>query len=518
MFKVFEPIDTMGFPSLKVTIQILNKKIPAEADFKILDEDKKEVPFALNRYESPLSKGTPRNRLVFFVVETSAFTAGLPLDNIKKSLTASLDFLEEGDKVNIGYFGKPQEEEEKVLNVVSAEFTNNKNRLREAIRSKLRAETDTNLTNNDLYKGIYEAIKYMDEYKEDVAKLLIILCSTVNKTNSPIGAGNCIDKANRAGLALNIIGHRIEGGKFASERENFMLMSDKTNGLFAIAKNSSEIKNALNDFIKSTAKNDSEADKDKYVLSFNTNQPADGKSHQFEIQYAGEKQVITYVSPDRKNSGAANSFLSSYGIFILLGVGILVGFALWRYNEYRIRKREEEEAAAEAAAQAEQERLRKEVEEQARIKALEEQNIRLQEQLRAKEAEIQRAIEVSQYFQKEIKQREEEEEAKKKLRQTMIASGASTPTLHVVAGALNKQFPLNKPTITIGRNPNNDIMIPEQTVSGFHATITIENGSFILTDRNSTNGTFVNGSRIVRHLLKAGDIIKLGSASAKFEI
>ncbi|NJL14047.1 MAG: FHA domain-containing protein [Microscillaceae bacterium] len=72
--------------------------------------------------------------------------------------------------------------------------------------------------------------------------------------------------------------------------------------------------------------------------------------------------------------------------------------------------------------------------------------------------------------------------------------------------------------MTIGRAANNDVAIPEQTVSSKHATITVQNGSFFINDLGSTNGTFVNGSRIDSKILKSGDLIKFGAAQARFEI
>lgn len=47
-----------------------------------------------------------------------------------------------------------------------------------------------------------------------------------------------------------------------------------------------------------------------------------------------------------------------------------------------------------------------------------------------------------------------------------------------------------KDRITIGRNPGNDLILPSKWVSGEHCNIDFESG--VLTDLNSTNGTFVN--------------------------
>jgi serine/threonine-protein kinase len=51
---------------------------------------------------------------------------------------------------------------------------------------------------------------------------------------------------------------------------------------------------------------------------------------------------------------------------------------------------------------------------------------------------------------------------------------------------------LSKPTLTIGRRPDNDIAVPEATVSSQHVTMRWSNGSWSFEDMGSTNGTYVD--------------------------
>ena len=71
---------------------------------------------------------------------------------------------------------------------------------------------------------------------------------------------------------------------------------------------------------------------------------------------------------------------------------------------------------------------------------------------------------------------------------------------------------LDKPTIRIGRNPDNDIVIHDKSVSGRHALLEFHKNSYILTDLQSTNGTFINGKKIKTKKLKGEHRIKLGAA------
>lgn len=74
-------------------------------------------------------------------------------------------------------------------------------------------------------------------------------------------------------------------------------------------------------------------------------------------------------------------------------------------------------------------------------------------------------------------------------------------------------FVLDKEVITLGRAPTNDIVIAEPQVSRQHARIMRQDDALVIEDLGSTNGTFVNGMRLVGpHVLLGGDVIGLGDA------
>ena len=73
-----------------------------------------------------------------------------------------------------------------------------------------------------------------------------------------------------------------------------------------------------------------------------------------------------------------------------------------------------------------------------------------------------------------------------------------------------KEAQLTKDRTTLGRRPYNDIVIDHLAVSGEHAVIALEKGAFVLQDRNSTNGTYVNGARVTTHALADKDRIEIG--------
>ena len=82
---------------------------------------------------------------------------------------------------------------------------------------------------------------------------------------------------------------------------------------------------------------------------------------------------------------------------------------------------------------------------------------------------------------------------------------------------INKQMiPLTKPLTTLGRQIGNDIVFQEEFLSRFHAEIIQEQDKYVLVDKNSTSGTFVNGTRIDRCVLNSGDLIALANIYIMF--
>ena len=74
----------------------------------------------------------------------------------------------------------------------------------------------------------------------------------------------------------------------------------------------------------------------------------------------------------------------------------------------------------------------------------------------------------------------------------------------------NLLYELEDKVTTIGRDPQNDLVLEGNGISRFQATLYRSEGQFYLLDHGSTNGTFVNGCRIAADTgfgLRHGDII-----------
>lgn len=65
--------------------------------------------------------------------------------------------------------------------------------------------------------------------------------------------------------------------------------------------------------------------------------------------------------------------------------------------------------------------------------------------------------------------------------------------------------------VTIGRAMDNTLCANSDGVSSHHARIYIESGTLMIEDLNSTNGTFINGQRIIKSELSINSCVYLGS-------
>jgi len=77
-------------------------------------------------------------------------------------------------------------------------------------------------------------------------------------------------------------------------------------------------------------------------------------------------------------------------------------------------------------------------------------------------------------------------------------------------GQVIKDYPFPKGSVTIGRRKENTIVFTNREVSSSHARIDKVGTDYILTDLQSTNGTFVNSLKVLSHRLSHGDRISIG--------
>ena len=87
---------------------------------------------------------------------------------------------------------------------------------------------------------------------------------------------------------------------------------------------------------------------------------------------------------------------------------------------------------------------------------------------------------------------------------------ASPKLLLSTASQHLRQIVIDKPRLTIGRRPYNNIMLDDLTVSGEHALLLTRAGASVIEDLRSRNGTLVNDEPVIQRALLDGDRIEIG--------
>lgn len=82
--------------------------------------------------------------------------------------------------------------------------------------------------------------------------------------------------------------------------------------------------------------------------------------------------------------------------------------------------------------------------------------------------------------------------------------------------AVIKEIPLDKPSLSVGRKPDNDVVIDNPAISSHHCKVVMKGDTYYVEDLESTNGTFVNEKRIVKSGLHDQDVIGVAKHALVF--
>ena len=460
------PTDTTKFPEVKTVVSVKSNEQPQKTDFKVI-EDGTPLEFTLKLVQE---NSNNKQTAVFLLVENSYYTTGVPLQNIKTGLSEALLTLNENKLLNVGSFNRAQADG-KAFKQLSFEFTADNKALGYDISNQLTDSEDT-VKRADVFKGIDECLDYIASRSNLPAdRILIVISSAINSTKSPIRAEDVISKAQKTAIPVYSLVYQT-ANRYAGD--NLKRISDQTNGESRTVASSSDVSNYIQDFVASFTKKAGQ--NQQCELSYNTAADTDGKEHKVEIEYKGERATAVFTAP--KGSG---SFLN-LTLYIVISIIVLALIGLSIYVAMRQRQKRKSKSDAEAK----------------RFKEMEEKNLRMQDEIKRRQLTNPGEI------------------VKNDPKKTIISGSTAAPTLKVYLSGGEQTYTLKPSQISIGRKDSNIIVIQEQTISSSHAQINFEGGQYVLTDLNSTNGTFVNGKRITKQALRNGDLVRMGAIEMKF--
>jgi pSer/pThr/pTyr-binding forkhead associated (FHA) protein len=91
--------------------------------------------------------------------------------------------------------------------------------------------------------------------------------------------------------------------------------------------------------------------------------------------------------------------------------------------------------------------------------------------------------------------------------------------LRVIAGRdCGRVFQLQEQQLLlVGRDMSTATRLKDPHVAMLHCQVILVNEEAVLTDRNSSGGTFVDGRRVNEHHLRSGDVFRIGDTRIRFE-
>jgi hypothetical protein len=95
---------------------------------------------------------------------------------------------------------------------------------------------------------------------------------------------------------------------------------------------------------------------------------------------------------------------------------------------------------------------------------------------------------------------------------TLLRRAFADPPRAPVPPLLALDWTGTREDLLVGRHAGCDVVLPDPSVSRRHAWLTFRDARWVLRDLDSTNGTWINGQRVQRCELQAGDRLRLGSA------
>jgi hypothetical protein len=97
------------------------------------------------------------------------------------------------------------------------------------------------------------------------------------------------------------------------------------------------------------------------------------------------------------------------------------------------------------------------------------------------------------------------------------AAKRTVAQLHIKSGDSETAIDLLGERITIGRSPENIVVLDDLSVSSLHAELIRNDGTWLIHDLSSSNGTTINGSKIDESEVFDGDVIVFAGVECRFE-
>jgi hypothetical protein len=476
--------DLANYPEISFVWNEYNPDVKDSAQFALASGNGK-IPFRLHRL--PRNEAHPKAKSILFLWEDldhnqhegqSEFTRTV-LYNFLKGAAINAD-----DQFNVGVFDRKggNDAGSSIHTLLSSGFTSDCHQLAEAVRNfKPKYDFYSGQINSELYIAIEEGIALLEKEPSDRVRAIVVF--TAGSNQDSYGGRNGIDE-NRAiarKIPVYAVKYPIHGCEHCT---NIDLICRATFGLETITGDATLALQQLKEYHAGISERHYGQD---YSIAFTSPFPRDGKQHSIVLDVNGKEYPLSFIAP----SFSLKLWINENLLWIVPAVAILLIVIVL--------------TVIMACCKAKRHRMK--------LLALEEKQLRTQQ-----EADASRRT-LDDFRRQET---EKEHAAKEKEQMERLTKFMQTknlfPRLQYSVNGQKKTCTIHKVETTLGRDGDNDIVLPSDSVSRHHARIIFTGPGFEIHDLGSTNRVIVNGAFAERTLLSNNDRIGLGEITIHFFI
>lgn len=486
--------NTDNYPEISFVWNSPDPTVLDKSSFVLLDENNNTIDFQFSVL--PKEETTKYKKSVLFLWEDMA-SHSRQSENTRKLL---VDFFnktsfDRSTAFNVAVFNRKSDKEKNVLKPLLQNFSSDAGNLALFVvnyeKSTRFFGKDEHPKETDLYLAINEGINMLKKEPSDHVGIIVVITAGLNMKAA--GASTEMETVRKNAVEAGIPVYAVKYHQIAGNAPEVNSLAESTYGQTILLTDNEvdETVLALQNLYK---KFDESCYGQDYKFSFTTTAKRDGKPHRLHLSVNKVPQLIPpFTAPSMTFGLWVKENLVLFILLILLIV-VLIAAAIWlvlrNAKKRKMREDENKDLLQQEIDKANQDRRDWE------------------NKQKQKEEEKQRET--------DRKSREAEE---KKLLQLMHAKNMY-PRLQCAVNGTSFTYTVNRIVTKIGRKDNNDVVLPHQTVSGFHAEIRFNGAAFDIFNKSQsyTQGIIVNGQLFQQCTLKSGDKIGLGEALITFYV
>ena len=463
-------IDESGFPEISFNLEISGGNDKTIDNFAI-EELSQKVEFSVENLTGQAV--VPTSHTYIFLVENSYY---FYRNNIYPEIISALKQItgaaDADDYVNILFFdGKTPH----TVKYISAEPTSNTALLNQMTDCYLLPETDSVNFDNPLYASIEQAAAYTLEHTTSKnAKFLTIISRGLNLSNTLTFSKDFLEAMHNSDTYVNAVMFKTET---PNARRELTELCEASGGSFSVFEKG-QLEQTLMQLAEKISKTPPKTTNHYYKITFETSQ--NGTNNVARALLGNKEIIVEFSNPGKTGIFGRHPSTAIAGIMFVVLAVVLIIYAMVRNKV--LKKIDESTLQKMREIQIQNKRLRREI-----------------EKYRKHPVSV---IHSFDDFNSD---------------ENLVAGGQQSPKLIIDNDGEHTAFDLNKLVMSIGRSADNDIVIPNRTVSSHHAVLSFEGGIFFITDKDSTNGVFVNDIRINKSKVHNSDIIRIGAVFAKLK-